>query len=178
MKTKIVLCLLFVGMMTTGASCVNENAVVSVDFPISYQYAINPGSNTTFNESKTVIVTDQVADSYRDKIQNARYYDVRVWVSGAYTGSVTGSGYVNNMKLIDFSGQWSDFTSPQSLLGSSTHITLQPQGKAELLRVLGLVSSSPQTTLTVSATGSVSQGPVPSGLSIHIDIYAQADSQI
>jgi hypothetical protein len=178
MKTKIVLCFLFVGLMTTGASCVNENAVVSVDFPVNYQYAINPGPNTTFNQSQTVIVTDQVAASYRDKIKNARYYDVRVWVSGAYTGSVTGSGYINNIKLLDFSGLWSDFSTPQSLLGNSTHITLQPQGKAELLRILGLVSSSPQTTLTGSAIGSVSQGPVPSGLSIHIDIYAQADSQI
>ena len=103
MKTNIVLCFLFVALMTTGSDCVNKDALVAVNFPISFQYDINPGTNTTFNETKTVVVTDSVASSYRDKIQNASYYDIRVWVSGSYTGSVTGSGFVNGKKLLDFS---------------------------------------------------------------------------
>lgn len=178
MKTNIVLCFLFVALMTTGSDCVNKDALVAVNFPISFQYDINPGTNTTFNETRTVIVTDSVASSYRDKIQNASYYDIRVWVSGSYTGNVTGSGYVNGKKLLDFSGQWSDFATPQSLLGSSPHITVQQAGVTELQNILNLLSTNPQTTLTVSAVGSVGQSPVPSGLSVHLEIDAQANSQI
>jgi hypothetical protein len=178
MKTKIVLCFLFAALATMGANCVNEDALVSVNFPVGHTFNINPGPTTTFDESKTIVVAEEVPEVYRNKIKNARYYDVRLWVSGAYSGSVTGSAYVNGVKLMDFSGSWADFTTPQSLLGSSPRIILQAAGKAELVRVLAAVTQNPMTILTLRGVGSVSQGPVPAGLSVRIEIDAQADSEI
>ena len=178
MNTKIILFFLFVALATTGSTCINDGFQVAVNFPITYCGNINAGSNLAFGGSQSIKISDQIGSAYRDNIKNARYYDVRVRVNGAYTGSVSGSGYINGLKLLDFSGQWADFLTPQSLLGSSTHVTPQAAGSAELLRVLNSLTANPNATITLSASGSVSQAPVPAGLSVCIDIYAQADTEV
>jgi len=178
MNTKIVLFFLFAVLATTGSTCINDGFQVAVNFPLTYCGNIIAGSNPAFSGSQTIKISDQVGEAYRDNIKNGRYYDVRVRVNGPYAGSVSGSGYVNGLKLLDFSGQWSDFLTPQSLLGSSTHVTPQAAGSAELLRVLNSLATNPNATITLSANGSVSQVPVPAGLSVCIDIYAQVDSEV
>jgi hypothetical protein len=178
MKLKTVLYLLLIVLVTNGSSCVNDGFLVAVDFPIQSTYNINAGPNTAFAGSKVVQLTGQLASSYQNNIKNARYYDIRVSVSGPYAGSMSGSCFVNNVKLLDFSGLWSDFTTPQSLLGGSTHVTPQTAGTNELLRVLNSLSINPAATVTLTSSGNVSQGPVPAGLSVTVIIYAQVDSQV
>ena len=178
MKIKTLLYLLLVVLVTIGASCVNDGFLIAVDFPIQSTYNINAGPNTGFGGTVTVKATDKLGTAYQDNIKNVRYFDIRVAVNGAYTGSVSGSSFVNGKKLLDFSGLWSDFSTPQSLLGSSTHITPQAAGTTELVNVLNSLSTKPQATVVLSANGNVSQGPVPAGLSVTVTIYAQADSQV
>lgn len=178
MKIKTFLGLLLVVLVTSGASCVNDGYLIAVDFPIQSSYGINPGPNTSFGGAVIATVSDQLGSSYRNNVQNVRYYDIRVGVNGAYAGSVTGSCFVNNVKLLDYSGQWSDFLTPQSLLGGSPHVTPQTAGINELVRVLNSLPVNPAATMTLSSTGNMSQGPVPAGLSVTVTILAQADTQI
>jgi hypothetical protein len=178
MKIKTLLCLLFVVLVTNGASCVNEGFLVAVDFPVQTTFNINPGSNTAFGGAVVVKIADQLGSAYQANVAKVRYYDIRVGVSGMYSGSVNGSCFVNGAKLLDFSGQWADFTTPQSLLGSSTHVTPQTTGSNLLLSILNSLDTNPNATLTLSSSGNMSQGPVPAGLAVIVTIYAQADSQV
>jgi hypothetical protein len=183
MKIKTLLYLLLVVLVTNGSSCVNDGFLIAVDFPIQSTFNINAGPSTAFGGTVTVKVTDQLGSAYRDNIKNVRYFDIRVAVSGAYTGSMSGSCFVknslgNNVKFLDFSGLWSDFTTPQTILGGSTHVTPQTAGTTELMNILNSLSYNPQASAVLSASGNVSQGPVPAGLSVTVTIYAQADSQV
>jgi hypothetical protein len=178
MKIKTLLYLLLVVLVTNGSSCVNDGFLIAVDFPIQSTYSINPGPNTNFGGAVTVKVTDQLGAAYKDNIKNVRYFDIRVSTSGTYAGSTSGSCFVNGTKFLDFSGLWSDFATPQSLLGSSTHITPQAAGTTAIMNLLSSLSYNPQATAVLSASGNVSQGPVPAGLSITVTVYAQADSQV
>lgn len=178
MNLKILLSLLFVVLVTSGASCVNDGFLIAVDFPIQSTYNINAGPNTNFGGAVTVKVTDQLGTEYQNNIKNVRYFDIRVSMAGSYSGSTSGSCFINGKKFLDFSGLWSDFATPQSLLGSSPHITPQTVGATEILNVLNSLSYNPQATAVLSASGNMSQGPVPAGLSVTVTIYAQADTQV
>lgn len=179
MKTKALMFTLFIALATTGSTCINDGFVVAVNFPISLCHAINPGSNLNFAGLDTIRIIDQINSSYRDNIKNARYYDIRVSATGPYTGSVSGTGYINNIPLLNFSGQWSDFSTPQSLLGNSTHVTPQTQGVNELIRALNSLTGNPQTKITLAAQGSLSgQTPVPSGLNLCVEILSQIDAEV
>ena len=87
MKIKLVLAALLILLLNTGSSCVNDSILVAVNLPISAQWPINGGNNTNFNATATAVeLADQIDDSYTDKVQNARYYDIRVSVIGDLLG--------------------------------------------------------------------------------------------
>lgn len=179
MKMKLVLAALLIVLLNTGSSCVNDGFLVAVNLPISHTWAINGGSSTNFSGSTTTItLANQIDASYSDKIQGARYYDIRVSVGGAYSGNVNGTAYINGTPLLTFSGSWADFQTPQSLLGASPHVTPQTAGVVVLVNALNTFKSNPSTVVTLSANGSLSQGPVPNGLTITVEILAQVDAQV
>lgn len=184
MKMKLVLAGLLIILLNTGSSCVNDSILVAVNLPISGSWNINGGSNTNFSGSTTAIaLAEQIDASYTDKIQNARYYDIRVSVSGAYAGAVSGTATIrkNNgvtTPLLTFNGSWADFQTPQSFLGSSPHITPQPAGIAVLVSALTDFTSNPTTVVYLAANGSLSQAPVPNGLSVKVEIFTQVDAQV
>jgi hypothetical protein len=179
MNMKIVLAGLLVVLMTTGSQCINDGFLVAVNLPISKTWAINPGPTTTFGGSATAIVlANQLDASYKDKVKNARYYDIRVSVGGTYAGNVNGTASINGTRLLSFSGSWANFQTPQSLLGSSSHITPDPAGVAVLVSALNAFSTNPAQVVSLSANGSLSQGPVPSGLTFTVEILAQVDAEV
>jgi hypothetical protein len=178
MKAKLVAVLLLVGLMTTGSTCINDGFLVAVNLPINPCFAINGGTNTNFSGSSTIVLGDQIDQAYRDHIKSARYYDIRVSVLGAYGGNVNGTATINGINLLTFTGAWSDFATPQSLLGTSPHITPQQAGINEIVRVLNLYPSQPNISVTLAASGTVSQSPVPSGLSVCVEVLAQADAEV
>ena len=184
MKTKILLVFLLGILATTGSTCINDGFLVAVNLDIPACFSIKSGSTLSWTPSDpgqpvVVRLSEQIDASYLDKIKNARYYDLKVSVQGAYTGSVSGICYINNQPLFTFSGTWADFSTPQSLLGGSTHIQAQATGVAELVRVLNLFKTNSSTTASLTSSGSLSgQSPVPSGLSVCLDILAQVDAEV
>jgi hypothetical protein len=183
MKMKLVLAGLLILLLNTGSSCINDSILVAVNLPISSQWAINGGSNPNFSGRDTVVLADQIDDSYHNKIQNARYYDIRVSVIGTYSGNVSGTASIgltptNLVPLLTFTGSWADFQTPQSLLGSSSHITPQPAGIAVLVSALNSFTTNNNTTVYLLASGALSQAPVPNGLSVKIEILSQVDAQV
>jgi hypothetical protein len=184
MKMKLVLAALLVVLVTTGSTCINDSILVAVNLPISATWAINGGNNPNFSGSTTTVGLASLIDaSYTDKIQKARFYDIRVSVAGAYSGNVNGTASIgttqgNMVPLLTFNGSWANFQTPQSLLGSSPYITPQPAGVAVLVSQLNAFTSNPQTIVYLSANGSVSQAPVPNGLTVTVEIFAQVDAQV
>jgi len=179
MKTKALLLLLLGVLATTGSTCINDGFLIAVNLPMSGCFAINPGPNLNFSGSVTIRLSEQIDVSYIDDISSVRYYDIRVSTLGTYTGSVSGIGYINNIPLVTYSGQWSDFATPQSLLQNSPRIQTQQAGLNEVLRVLNQFKTDPNTSAVLSSTGSLAgQSPVPAGLSVCIEILAQVDVKV
>src|SRR5512140_310408 len=179
MKIKLVLAALLILLLNTGSSCINDSILVAVNLPISATWSINGGNNTNFTGSTTPITLASLIDeSYSGKLQTARFYDIRLSVSGAYSGNVNGTASINGTPFLTFNGSWADFQTPQSLLGNSTHITPQPAGVAVLVSSLNSFTTNPATVVTLSATGSLSQAPVPSGLKVTVEVFSQVDAQI
>jgi hypothetical protein len=183
MKIKLVLAALLIMLLNTGSSCINDSILVAVNLPISATWAINRGDDTTFSGSTQVTLADQIDESYRDKVEKARYYDIRVSVAGAYSGNVSGTANIGlspttSVPLLKFNGSWDDFKTPQSLLGSSPHITAQPAGVAVLVSALSSFGNNPAMIVYLSANGSVSQAPVPDGLTVTVEVFAQVDAQV
>jgi hypothetical protein len=184
MKTKALLLLLVGILATTGSTCINDGFLVAVNLTIPGCFNIKEGptlSWTITQPGQPVVVklANQIDESYRDNIKSARYYDLRVKVTGTYTGSVSGICYVNNSPLLTFSGNWSDFVNGQSLLGNSQHVTVQTSGVVALVAALNQFRTDPDVVITLSSSGSLSgQSPVPSGLAVCLEILSQVDAEV
>jgi hypothetical protein len=178
MKAKIILAALLVYLVTTGSSCIKDTFLVVVNFPFSGCYDINPGDNPVFGGFTSVTLRDQVPASFRDDIREARYYDIQVWTTGTYAGNINGTASINGITMLNYSGAWSDFSTPQSLLGNSPYITPQTPGLLELARVLLEFPTNPNVTLTLASSGSVSSTPVPDGLQVCVQVLTQGDAEV
>ncbi|HET6272290.1 MAG TPA: hypothetical protein VFG32_04880 [Bacteroidota bacterium] len=184
-STIITLAVIFVGLSTLGSSCINDPFLISINVdPLTGCYTITPGSNLTFGGADTIDLATLVDDSYTDKIKNARFYDIRVQVTGTYNGSVFGVGFINDIPLLNYGSgtnatsptPWSSFATEQSLVGPSPFIKPQTAGITELIQVL---QTRPLSSVRLSSNGTLSgQSPVPSGLQVCIKVYAQADAEI
>jgi hypothetical protein len=188
MKTKILLLVVILGaLLTNGSSCIQEDFLVPVNIPITGCYDINAGTNLNYSGSTTIFLKDEIPSSLSGDLASARYYDIRVTAHGSYAGNVVGTAYINGIPLFNYGSganatspaSWSVFTTPQSLLGSSRYITSQAAGINELLRILSVFPTNPNLTVTISSSGSLSgQSPVPSGLSVCLEILTQADVKV
>jgi hypothetical protein len=178
MKAKIVLAALLVYLVTTGSSCIKDTFLVVVNFPFSGCYAINPGDDPDYAGGTVVTLRDQVPSSFADDIRSARYYDIRISTTGTYSGNVSGTAAINGIVMLTYSGAWSDFSTPQSLLGSSPYISPRTPGLLELARVLAEFPTNPAVTLTLSSSGSVSNVPVPDGLQVCVEVLTQGDAEV
>jgi hypothetical protein len=157
---------------TMASDCINDPFVVSVNVEaLEATIAIPAGAGTTFSGS-TVVTAANYLTSDLNLMQNMRIYDVTVQSVGAYTGNVTGTGSVNGQTLVTYSGPWSAFATPQSLLSRSSPVTLSAAG-VTALRTAVLA----QSNVTLAGAGTVSVSPVPAGLSGVIKVYAQVDAQ-
>jgi hypothetical protein len=187
MRTNLVLLAIFVALTTNGSSCINSGFLVPVNVPIDGCYGINPGSNLNFSGRDTVVLKDQIDESFLEKIEGGRVYDVQVSVEGTYRGTVVGTASVDNILLLNF-GQgpnattptdWSNFSTPQSLLGSSPYVKPTQAGINHLISIMNQFAGNPELTVNLSASGSLAGvSPVPAGLSVCVKILTQADAKL
>lgn len=182
MKTKVLLLLIAGLLATTGSTCINDGFLVAVNLPIKACFPINAGPNLVFSGSQTVRLADLIDASYLENLKNARFYDVRVSTQGTYTGTVYVVGNIDGVKLVETKSQpwpWSDFATPQTLLGGSTKIETNQPGLTQLITKLNAFKTNPNVTVTLSANGTLSgQAPVPAGLSVCLEILAQVDAEV
>jgi hypothetical protein len=174
----MILAVLVVFLVTNGSSCFHDDFVVAVNLPISACFTINAGSGTSYSGTVSLRLKDLIDPSFLDEMQDARFYDIRIYVKGAYSGSVDGSGSINNMPIVTFEGTWDQFLQPQSLLQKSSVLQAQQAGLIELARVLNEFKTNPEVIVTLTSAGNVSQAPVPSGLSVCVEILSQVDSKV
>jgi hypothetical protein len=179
MKTKIVLVALFVALATMGFDCINDNFLVSVNIKgISGTYPINAGNNPNFSGSTPPIApSDYLDQNYSDEIKDVRVYDIKVSTIGAYGGNINGGTaqvIVDGLPttLMTYNGPWSAFNTPRSLLTD----TLLVRSAGGITALVNAIKSKKAVTLL--GFGSVSQTPVPSGLSVKVEVFGQVDAQV
>jgi hypothetical protein len=182
MKTKVLLLLLVGLLATTGSTCINDGFLVAVNLPIKATFAINAGPNLVFSGTQTVKLVDLIDETYRDNIKSARYYDIRISTAGTYNGTVYFTAKIDGTEFLKVKTQpwpWSDFATPQSLLGTSTKIEPVAAGLAQLVSRLNAFKTDPTVSIVLSADGTLSgQAPVPTGLSVTLEILAQVDAEV
>lgn len=166
--------MLFVAMLTMGFDCINENALVSVNIPgLTGTYNINAGNNANFNGAVAILASDYLNLGFDNiNLNTTRIYDIRVSTIGSYGGNVQGQVLVNGTPILSYNGPWSSFNKPQSLAISP----LLTRNGAGITTLISSVKSKQDITLT--GTGTVSQLPVPSGLSVQIEVLAQVDAEL
>jgi hypothetical protein len=182
MKTKVMIVLMLGALATTGSQCINDDFLVAVNLPIPICHAINPGPNT-FLGKDSVNLVNQIDPTYLGKLKAARFYDIQVWVTGTYDSTIVGDAYIviNNVdyRLVHFGGRWADFKTPMSILNGGTKLTIDNAGIQKLTDVLNQFVATGRATVVLKGAGTLyGQTPVPSGLTLCIEVFAQADAQI
>lgn len=174
MKARIIVMMLFVGLMTTGFDCINDDALFSVNISdLSGTYNITGGNNAAYGGS-VAITADQYLDIGFDNVvlNNVRIYDILVSTNGSYGGNVSGTVEVNGVQILGYSGSWAAFNTPQSLVTSP----LITRNVAGITALVNAIRNKQQITL--AASGNVSQIPVPNGLSITVQVLGQVDAEL
>lgn len=177
MTMKSVLLIIFVALATTGSSCINEDFLVVVNYPFTTCVAISSGSKLSYEASDTVALADYIDASYLQKMKGARYYDIRVSTKGTYNGSVVGEVKIDGYVLVTYSGAWSSFATPQSILSSSLVAGHGP-GIEALVRKLNEFVKNKNAQAVVGNGGTLTGEAVPTGLSVCVEILAQVDAQV
>ena len=170
-QAKRALLVLAVAYAAMGSECINDPFVVSVNVE-ALEAVINipAGSATTFAGATTIGAAEYFTTDV-GAIQNLRIYDITVQGVGSYSGTVTGTSTVNGATLVSYTGPWTAFATPKSLLAPSSGVTLSAAGVTALrTAVLG------QQNVTLAGGGTVSAAPVPA-LQLIIKVYAQVDAE-
>jgi hypothetical protein len=119
----------------------------------------------------TITANQYLDQDFSDQIQAVRIFDIKVSTIGTYSGNVNGTATVNGVAILNYSGPWSSFNTPQSLL-TSPLITRSAGGIAPLVNAI-----TNKQTIVLCGAGSVSQVPVPDGLYVQVDVSGQVDAQ-
>ncbi len=186
MKTMtFVLVTLLAALASVGFNCINDSFTVAVNLPLTFDINVNPGpTGSKGGTPVTVRLADQIDNSYVNKLQAVRFYDIRVSTVGTYSGTITnGVLTIDGIKILDFQGTWNQFNTPQSILGSSTLVTpnfAPGGGVSHLIDLLNQFKSNSgvQTTLNGSCTIQDQSGQVPAGLMVHFEILSQVDANV
>ncbi len=186
MKAKIVLGSVLLALSTLGSSCIREGFLIPVNLTIDQCYPLIEGPAGPFNTVYTIALSPLVDPSLRNDVKAVRFYDMRISTTGTYGGIVAAQVYVNNVLLASIGGPpnnatavpWSTFSTPQSLLGSSPYIKASSDGVTVLVSALNQLVQDQSASLTLRATGVTAGSALPAGLSVCLEILAQADVEM
>lgn len=167
-----------VAMSGLGASCfsITDPFVVAVNLKdIKNTYNVTPGT-VTFDPG---CITRNAAD-YIDANFNVegggQLVDIIVKTNGTFAGNITngqvrvGGSTQSLQTLVTYSGPWSAFNTPQSLLQNNVTMTLNQTGVSTLKSLIQ--NTSP---IVICHGGAFSQSAV-AGMSIDVSIFAQVNA--
>lgn len=186
MKAKIVLVAVLLALSTLGSSCVREGFLIPVNLTIDQCYPLIPGPAGIFDMTYYIALSPLVDESLRKDVKAVRFYDLKVSTTGSYSGIVAARVYVDDALLASIGGEpnnatavpWSTFSTPQSLLGSSPYIKASSDGVTVLVSALNKLVLNESDTLRLRATGVTNGAVLPAGLSVCLEILAQADVEM
>ncbi len=186
MKPRIVLAAVLLALSTLGSSCIREGFLIPVNLTIDQCYPLSQGPAGPFTMVYTIALSPLVDASVRNDVKAVRFYDMKISTNGAYSGVVAVQVYVNDVLLASIGGPpnnatavpWSTFSTPQSLLGSSPYIKASSGGVTVLVSALNQIVQDQNASLRLEATGVTAGAALPAGLSVCLEILAQADVEM
>ena len=163
MKTKLLLGIIVVMIPLMGFNCVNDPVVVALNLgSFNATYPINPGTTSNpYLGSAKIDPTNFYDNSYT--LTGASVYDLTVQTIGPDLGTCSGTVTISSggvtTTLFTYSGPWTGFNTPQSLLTSS-YITKNAAGIAQLIQA---VQNKDLITIAGSASITATSVPGPAG---------------
>ena len=167
-----------VAMSGLAAECfeVTDPLVIPINVDnIRNTYTVTPG---TINFAPGCI-TKNAAD-YLDANFNVtgggQLVDIIVQTNGTFAGNIVGGqvrvgpSIANLTTLVTYSGPWSAFNMPQSLLQNNVTMSLNEAGKTTLMNII-----ENQGSVVICHAGAFSQAAT-AGMSIDITIFAQVNA--
>lgn len=175
MKTALVA---LVAMSGLGAQCfsITDPFVVSVNVKdIKNQYNVTAGT-VNFDPGCITKNSSDYIDSNFDVAGGGRLVDVIIQTTGPYTGNIVGgqvqvgatSGSLQT--LVTYSGPWTSFNTPQSLLQHNVTMNVNSAGVSTLLNLI-----QGQQSIRICHAGSFSPA-INAGNSVLVTIFAQVNA--
>lgn len=167
-----------VAMSSLAAQCfqITDPFVVAVNVKdIKNTYNVTPGT-TNFDPGCITKNTSDYIDSNFDVAGGGQLVDIIVQTNGAFAGNITNGqvrigGSVQSLQtLVTYSGPWTAFNTPQSLIQNNVTMTLNPAGVTTLLSLIE--NTSP---IVICHGGAFSQA-AGAGMSIDVSIFAQVNA--
>jgi hypothetical protein len=166
--------LLLAGLLLStalAAKCfsITDPFVVSVNVDdVTGVYDVDPNTVSFDPSCTTKNPEDYIDQNYELESGGGRLVDITVQTVGTFAGDVVGGeATINGTTLVTYSGAWSTFSTPRSILTASSPLVRNPAGVSALLSAIQ--NGQP---ITICHDGAFSE-PTPDGLSIVVKVYAQ-----
>jgi len=177
MTMKILALLVIAALPLMAFDCITDPSKINITLkssPLSVTFPLNPGPSKTYGGTAPAINPSAIFNSGYT-VTGVSIYDITVQTVGAEDlGAGSGNVYVKvgttgtTTLLFSYTGTWTQFNTPQSLLTSSA-ITLNPAGASEIVRAL-----NQQQMVTFSAAGTVTNAPAKTGDALTVAVLMQA----
>jgi hypothetical protein len=175
MKTALVALVAVSGMAAQCFSITDPFVIVVNVKDIKGTYTVTPGT-VDFDPGCTIKNSADYIDANFNVSGGGQLVDVIVQTNGTYSGNIIGGqvqiGPVSGslQTLATYSGAWSAFNTPQSLIQNNTTMSLNSGGVSTLL---SLIQS--QSSIRICHAGQFST-PATTGMTIDVTIFAQVNA--
>ena len=175
MNKKLLALLIIAVLPLMAFDCITDFSTVTVSLnlaPITATFPLNPGSGTAYGGTTPPIDLASLFDQGYT-LTGATLYDITVGTKGEDLGNGSGtvSLTVNGVKttLFTYTGAWTAFNTPQSLITSP----LITKNQAGVIALMNAVTGRQRVTLGV--TGTIGKAPTTSNTDfITVSVYVQA----
>ena len=170
--------IVLVAMSGLAAECfdITDPFVIPVNVKdIKNTYVVTPGTINFAPACITKNVSDYL-DAGFDVSGGGQLVDITIKTNGTYAGNIVGGqirvgpSLANLTTLVTYSGSWSAFNSPQSLLQNNVTMSLNEAGRNSLMNII-----ENQGSVVICHGGAFSQAAT-TGMSIDVTIFAQVNA--
>jgi hypothetical protein len=167
-----------VAMSGLAAECfqITDPFVVAVNIKdIRNTYNVTPGT-VAFDPGCITKNSADYIDANFNVAGGGQLVDITVKTNGTFAGNITngqirvGGSLQSLQTLATYSGPWSAFNTPQSLLQHNVTMTLNPTGVSTLMSLIENLSN-----IVICHGGAFSQAAT-AGMSIDVSIFAQVNA--